>query len=472
MAAGDILALTASPGLNGLIWAVAVMAIGYLARQPAHALIHVVAVGVRRLFRLLARYCAHAEVHVRAWARATLVANAQRRALWRADWNVERLEEELRTGLADLPPLQQHLRDHLSRVEADYRSSGAVPPEIPGWPKMLENLGPELGAADPSVKQALQDLRDGLETQRADLLDAYRRAARRRYLLLHRTMPHWRRVRRALERMTERLDQLQDRAERVLGSIRAYEALRSENRVRIGVLAGGALWRFGFSVMGLALAALGFAMLWHLIVEPVVALLGNAPLAEGFPGRGQAATVLLLGTIALLGLLLLETTRVTHLFPGIDAMGEGVRRWLFWLAYTCMVLLAVACAALQVRFGGPLEAIPAMDWEEAAAMGLEATLVLVLPFALVFAGVPVAGAMAHGGATAALLLALVLQVLMLTFRLLGSLAAFAGAVLVQVYDLIIFLPLWIEDMIRTHGWRVSRGLVPLRRRLPAPRAGG
>lgn len=467
MLQGETLVLVGNPMLNALIWAVLVVVLGYFARRQAHGLIRGLFSGVRRFCRLLARYCVHAETHVRSWTRALLVAQARRRAVARAEWDIGRLHAEMQAELGDLPALQQQARDHLSMVEEDHRRSGPMPPDVPGWPRMLEQLGPELGAADPSVKRTLEDLRDGLELQRVDLLDAYRRATRRRYLLLHRTIPHWRRARRSLEQMGDRLDRLRARADRVLHSINDYQALRDEHDVRVGALVGASVWRCLFAVAGLVLAAAGFTVLGVSLVEPMNLLLGTAPVAEGLPGLGALATVLHVAALGLVGLVVMESARMTTLLPGVDALGDRLRGWLFWLAFAALVVLACVGAGLRLLYGGMAPSALDSQWGATAAPALQAMLLLVLPFALMFSAVALAAVMTHGGIVVGLVVGLILQLLMLVFRLLGSMAAFAGAIVIQVYDLVIFLPLWIEEAVRQKGWPAG-GITPVRRQLPSP----
>lgn len=466
----DALALTTSPVLNTLIWVVLLLVAGYLARRPAHGLIRLVFSGLRRFLRLLARYCVHAEHHVRAWTRSVLVAQARQHARLSADWNVERLGGELDAELNSLSPLEQRLQEQLSLLEEDYRSSSAMPPDVPGWPQLVDHLGPDLGAADPTIKRTLEDLRDGLEMQRIDLLDAYRRASRRRYLVLHRTMPQWRRARRALEEMTRSIERLRGRSDEVLQSVRDYETLRDNDQVRIEVLAGNALWRFALSAGFLVMAGLGFLVLGQLLATPFTGLLGTAPVADGLPGLGVAVTALILVAPIVLGLCMLESCRMTYLLPGIVNLDEGIRRWLFWLSYALMVMLTVSCVAVVFTHGGIAPVALDTPFGGTLAPVVKSALVLLLPFALMFAALPLAGVIRHGRVVAGLGMALLLQIMMLLCRLLASLAAFVSSVLVQVYDLFIFLPLWIEETIRQRDWRDRGGLLTLRRQLPSPTA--
>lgn len=464
----DVLSVTPFPALNALIWALVVLVGGYLARLPVHRLIRLVFTGFRRLLRLLARYCVHAEHHVRAWTRSVLLAQAREQARTRADWNLDRFREDMERELKGVPELERSLREHLGRLEEDYLTSGAQPPEPPGWPRLLEHLGPDFGGVDPTIKKTLEDLRDGLETQRADLLDAYRRATRRRYLVLHRTMPYWRRVRGSVEELTARVERLRQRADDAVQHVSAYEALRDEHQVRIDVLAGQSLWRFMLSLAWLALAGLGFLVLGQVLAEPLNSLLGTGAPAEGLPGLGVSTVTLLLAAVGLLGFVMLESAHVTRMLPGLTSLNASTRRGVFWCGFAGLTALVTAFASLTLYHGGIPPAPMETPLGPLMAPGVQAALVILLPFTLVFTALPVRGLVRHGRIAGGLTMALALQIAMLLFRLLASLAAFVSSLLIQIYDLIIFLPLWIEETVRRRDWRVKPDALVSRGRLPSP----
>lgn len=464
----DTLALTANPTLDAVIWVSVFLVAGYFARRPAHGFIRLLFAELRRLLRLLARYCAHTGYHVRAWTRSVLIAQARQQARRTADWHVERLGKELSVEFAGLAALQQRLHEQLSLLEADYRSGRTLPPEVPGWPRLVEHLGPDLAAADPSIKRTLEDLRDGLEMQRADLLDAYRRASRRRYLALHRTMPQWRRASRALEEITRRIDRLRERADQVMDSVSHYERLHEEPHLRTGLLAGASLWRFTLSAGLLAMAGFGFLVLGSLLAIPFNDLLGSVPIAAGLPGLGFATTVLILLALALLGLVMLESCRVTGLLPGIASLDASSRRWLFLLALAVAVMLTAGCAGVALAHGGVAPVGPAEPAGDALAAAVQTAVLVLLPFALMFVALPLAGVMRQGHIAAGLALALALQLLMLLCRLLARLATFVSSVLIQCYDLVIFLPLWVEEATRQRYWRARPAPMIVHSQLPSP----
>jgi hypothetical protein len=77
----------------------------------------------------------------------------------------------------------------------------------------------------------------------------------------------------------------------------------------------------------------------------------------------------------------------------------------------------------------------------AAQMGMG----FILPFALTFVAIPLE-TFVHSLRTVVGLLAIsFMRALSLTLRLLGNLFLYSGVLLKQVYDIPLFVPLWIEE---------------------------
>jgi len=74
---------------------------------------------------------------------------------------------------------------------------------------------------------------------------------------------------------------------------------------------------------------------------------------------------------------------------------------------------------------------------------------LILPFALVFVAIPLE-TFVHSLRTVLGLIGIgLLRLLAVTLQALGALLEHAGAVLTRVYDVLIFMPLWIETKLNT-----------------------
>jgi hypothetical protein len=151
----------------------------------------------------------------------------------------------------------------------------------------------------------------------------------------------------------------------------------------------------------------------------------------------------------------MESMRITRLFPVIGALPDKTRVRMAWITFGILLSLASVEAGLAymreilmqdelatsalLRGGGLIENDYA--WiTTAAQMGLG----FMLPFALVFVAIPLE-TLVHSSRTLIGLLATgVLHLASLLLRIVGGAIRLMGSVLVRLYDVLIFLPLWVE----------------------------
>ena len=75
----------------------------------------------------------------------------------------------------------------------------------------------------------------------------------------------------------------------------------------------------------------------------------------------------------------------------------------------------------------------------------------ILPFALVFVAIPLETFVHSLRTVLGIVGAALLRALAVGLRMLGGIMAHMASVLVDIYDMIIFLPLWIERRIKANG---------------------
>jgi hypothetical protein len=165
-----------------------------------------------------------------------------------------------------------------------------------------------------------------------------------------------------------------------------------------------------------------------------------------------------------MGLFLMESLRITRLFPVIGALPDKIRVRMMYVTFGILLMLAsveaglaymreilmqdeLATAALLRGGGTP----PVNDYlwiTTAAQMGMGFT----LPFALVFVAIPLE-TFVHSLRTVLGLIGIgLLRLTRFLLKLVGNLFGHLGSALVRVYDISIFLPLWIEALRRKpHG---------------------
>jgi hypothetical protein len=237
--------------------------------------------------------------------------------------------------------------------------------------------------------------------------------------------------------------------------------VRGEDRA-VSVLSSSSIVYFFVSALVLAVATAGTAVNFTLIARPMAEMVGGTNFIGAFRTADIAALVIIMVEISM-GLFLMESLRITRLFPVIGALSDKARVRMVGttfaillmmasieagLAYMREVLLQDELATSSLLRGDNAASIvnPHLWITTAAQMGMG----FVLPFALVFVAIPLE-TFVHSLRTVVGLVGIaVLQTLALILRLLGNGCRHFGTLIQRLYDLPLFVPLWIESRRLAH----------------------
>jgi len=165
---------------------------------------------------------------------------------------------------------------------------------------------------------------------------------------------------------------------------------------------------------------------------------------------------------ASMGLFLMESLRITHLFPRISNLSDRARRRMMWISLVLLVTLAGIEAALALMRDmliadkqALLQSLAAT--RQAASEGWigriptagQMLLGFILPFALAFVAIPLESFIHSARNIGGSLLADLVQALGFVLRVLANLARHTSRALLQFYDLLIVLPLLVEHLVRS-----------------------
>lgn len=210
------------------------------------------------------------------------------------------------------------------------------------------------------------------------------------------------------------------------------------------------------AVLVMAVALSGVFLNFFLIQRPLSEIVG-----EGFEVFGvglpviAAIVVIMLEFIA--GIVLFEAAGVTHMiFPDLNPRTKMV---LFWVAVIFLVTFSVfeAAIALQrdvlIQMGDELNATAAGEtFTRREGMSLstlaQVLLGIVIPWLLAVAAIPLETVINMGWMIIMLVTHQLLAFFGLLMKMLSSALRSLGAFTLDVYDLIIFLPLAVEKMVK------------------------
>lgn len=460
------LLVPASPLLSGLIWLVVGVGLLYLARPAAH---HAIAAASRLLHhacKLAARSVLLAEQRLKLRNNEVLLAAGREAAERIIEREFDRIDAAVRRDLAEYPALQRQMSEAVDRLEQDYHASSTVPPEPPAWAKVVDAVA-KIAPKEPVVGEILEDIHDSMVRAQRSALEQYRNDNSKRHRILSRMMPLWRRVARVLGEMDKRVTRLLERSTSIDRHMTAYEDILNRSPRAERMLSSSSLTQFFIAGFVLAIAIGGAVINFHLIARPMQEMVGGSSFIMGHKVANIAALVIILVEIAM-GLFLMESLRITRLFPVIAALDDRMRVRMVWITFTILLLLASVEAGLaymreklsqddaslvaSLIGDRTVTAVAANQWiTTAAQMGMG----FILPFALVFVAIPLESFIHSSRTVLGLLAQGVLQAVAFLLRLTGNVFRHGGSMLIRLYDLIIFLPLWLEER-----WR--------RRQLAAP----
>lgn len=471
MKSRDLLLLWSdSPALSVTIWTVIAVVALYLARRPAHAVIVAACRVLGSQSRLAAHALANAATTLGHRTRRALLVQARQRAVRAIDREASALGTAIDRDLAGFPSLQRALRDQIARIDADYHSAADTPPPPPEWLRAVDAIAALPARDDPAVRRILEDMNATLDRACHEAIGSYRAASRRRQRLLGRLRPYWSRMELTLGRQETGLERLRVRAAHLQDRLEHFEAVRLPVNGLVRQLSNGAATRFLASCLTLSLVLAAAVMGFYMLRRPLAEISAELGEVAGIPFDALLAGMTLALT-ALAGAVLLETGRVTRLFPALSLMDDRPRR-LFRLGGVLLLATLIAAAAGlawtrdylmatdqavatllaegEARYPSPVfHWIPAVV-HSALTVGLSGLVACLL--------LPLEGLLREGRLLLLGAGVVLLQIGAALLRSSSALVLGTGRLLLALYDLLIFLPLSGERAWLAHRRQRERAL--------------
>ncbi len=339
-----------------------------------------------------------------------------------------------------------------------------MPPDPPGWVKAVEAIAKiDEREGRFGVSNILSDIHKSLVKAHKEAMTAYLSASKHRHQLLKGMRPDWRAIQQTLSRVGKNVDSLLARSVTIDRLMQEYEDIVRGHDRAVSVLSSSSLVNFFVSALVLAVAIGGAAINFSLIARPMAEMVGGTSLIGGYRTADIAALVIIMVEISM-GLFLMESLRITRLFPVIGALADKVRVRMAVITFTILFLLATVEAGLAymrevllhdelatsalLRGDASATATNEYLWiTTAAQMGMG----FILPFALTFVAIPLE-TFVHSLRTVLGMVGIaLLRFTSLLLRLLGNASLHIGTLLEQLYDLPLFVPLWLEQRMGNNG---------------------
>lgn len=450
-----------SPAISAVVWSVIIMLLTYLAREPMHKMIDVFSGGAKQAFQQAADALFGSSQKLAERNREVLVAAGMEASERLIEREFSRIDTIVHRDLAEYPTLHRKISDVVTRIDEDYKSSSEAPPEAPGWGKAIEAVANiQANKGDPMVGQVLQSIHGSMEKSHQHVLEEYRKSSRTRHMLLKKMRPFWRRMDGDLKQVNEKVTGLLERSAVIDQKMEEYENIVAKTDGAVRTLSSSSLTQFFIAGFVLAIAIGGAAINFNLIARPMQEMVGGSGMLMGYKTANIAALVIILVEVAM-GLFLMESLRITRLFPVIGSMRDEMRVRMIWITFSILLALASVEAGLaymreilsqddaalraSLIEGGSAVAASSQRWiTTAAQMGMG----FILPFALVFVAIPMESFIQSSRTVLGMAGVGILRGLAFVLSLIANTSHYAGAALISIYDLIIFVPLWVEGLVK------------------------
>jgi len=455
-----MLSITPWPVASALLWIILITAALYLIRSTAHKTIQAAAQGLHRSFRMASKAVSRSETNLAARNRDVLLAAGREAKERIIEREFDRINETVRKDLANYSALHRSLSESIGRIEKDHQEAVDVPPDPPGWVKAVKAVA-DMDAKDgrAHIGSILSDIHKSLIKAHKEAMAAYHKSSAKRHKLLRHMRPDWRKIQQTLGAVGKSVDSLLSRSVTIDRHMQEYEDIvRGQDRA-MSVLSSSSLVNFFVSAFVLCIAIGGATINFSLIARPMAEMVGGTSLIGDFRTADIAALVIILVEISM-GLFLMESLRITRLFPVIGALPDKTRVRMIYITFTILFLLASVEAGLaymrEVLLQDELATSALLRGEAAAAVtatgefmwittAAQMGMGFILPFALVFVAIPLE-TFVHSLRTVLGLIGIsFLRVVALALRVLANVFLYLGVLLKQIYDLPLFVPLWIEE---------------------------
>ena len=304
----------------------------------------------------------------------------------------------------------------------------------------------------------------------------YRKDSRERHRLMSKARSHWQLLVKRLGGVEVKVQRMLDRASAIDNHMVSYAEINRGSDAALRRLSSSSLTQFFVSSFVLAIAVGGAIINFNLIARPMAEMVGGTGSIGSMRVADIAALVIIMVEISM-GLFLMESLRITRLFPVISALDDRLRVRMVWISLGILTALALVEAGLafmrEILVQDELATAALLRGDKmvanaarfmwittAAQMGMG----FVLPVALTFVAIPLETFIHSLRTVLGLLTAACLRLAATLLRVMGTLLRGSGRFSAAFYDVLVSLPLWLSKTVknllarRGNAYQVTEGL--------------
>ena len=459
----EVFLIVDSPIMSGVIWFIVIASVLYMGRNSAHGVIKSFTRMLHNGMRLLSHSLEHVAKRLSLRNKEVLLAAGREASERMIEREFERIEATVNKELAETPSLHRKLQEEVTKIEEAYKDSVEVPPSPPGWVDAVDAVAKIPAKGDPVVVDILEDIHESLVNAHKTSIEEYRESRKEKHEILKGMLPAWRKVTQVVEAADDNVNSLLERAKVISRYMEDYNEILSGSDRAARMLSSSSLVQFFVAGLVLLIAIGVGAVNFQLIERPMSEMVGGGrDLLWGFQTSEIAAMVIILAEIVM-GLFLMESLRITRLFPVIGALKDKMRVRMIWFTFTILLALATVEAGLaymrellmvdelatnaQLRGEAAAASVMTNDFAwmtTVAQMGMG----FVLPFVLTFVAIPLENFVASARTVIGVAGINIIRGLAFVCRMMGNAFHYLGMIMLHLYDLVVFAPLWVEYKIK------------------------
>jgi hypothetical protein len=460
------------PGVSIMILVIALMAALYMGRSSMHYVITQFMGMIYSMFRITSRSLGRGVHKLKERNREVLLELGKEQVEGKIEREFFRINAMVERDLGKYPALQRLMSDQISHIDDDYKKSGQVLPPPPEWVEAVESVA-KLKVNhknNPLTANILSSIHDASQKHQKQVITEFRQTVAQRHKLLQGMRPYWRRLANTIEETGKTVQRLIDRSKEIDKHMGQYEEISRGSLKAERMLKSSASIQFSYALLVVLIAIGGAIINFNLIALPMSEMVGATARIGSFKVSEFAALVIILVEMSL-GIFLMEALRFTRMFPVIGALDDKLRIRMAWISFSFLLTLAGVEAALafmrdhiaadlsalrhSLTAGGVEKVVEVTGINKWIPMLGQMVLGFILPFALALVAIPLESLGHSARVVFGEILIILLQGSAMALRAVGSGVKHLGKWLTHVYDVLIFLPLWIERMVKNQPFQTT-----------------